>query len=162
MVYSVDVIKKNGFSYDWITLYVGRKFGLIPANEITKFTVEYLNNHTDVDDMNLIELAWESSEEKVDEILQIFVTSTFDEDSEEMKKEYHKWRYCILKEVELKCDEEEGLIKSIEDVFSLLGCPEDMFDFFKKISDVFYYPSKENDTMKKILETFLEDEKRYF
>ena len=88
MVYRIDIIKNSGFSCNWTTLYVGRKFSLISANEITEFAVEYLKNHTDVNDMNIIELTWESSEEKIDEILEILVTSIFSEDSEEMKQEY--------------------------------------------------------------------------
>ncbi|WP_210367050.1 DUF2247 family protein [Bacillus sp. REN3] len=46
MNFYVDVLKQNQLMYDWKTLYVGLKLGLVNFSEITNHAIEFLTNHS--------------------------------------------------------------------------------------------------------------------
>ncbi len=39
--------------------------------------------------------------------------------------------------------------------------PQNMYDFFRKVSDAFYYPSDPKHTIKELVEEFLDAEKQF-
>lgn len=166
MLFSLEIIKKNNLDCNWITLYVGRKFKIISSSDVIRFSTEYLNNHEEVKDLNIIELACNSQEDKVDDLLYDVVNNILefdaDEDSIELNEEFHKWRYCVIKEIYLKSKEDEELFKNIEEVFSLFQYPKDMYEFFRNISDIFYYTTEKSNTMNDLVINFLENEKLFF
>ena len=55
---------------------------------------------------------------------------------------------------------DENIFEEIENIFSIFNTPENMYDFFRKVSDAFYYPHDSQNTIKELVEEFLEDEKK--
>ena len=76
-----------------------------------------------------------------------------------MSKEYHKWLYCTLKEVYGNSSSDK-LFKDIENIFSIFESPIDMYGFFRKVSDAFYYPLESKYTIQELVEDFLDAEKQ--
>ncbi|KUP36569.1 DUF2247 family protein [Bacillus halotolerans] len=70
-MYTVEIIKKNEFECNWITLFIGRQFKLISSQEVTNYAVNYLGNNLNIKDENILELAWEQTEEKADALLEL-------------------------------------------------------------------------------------------
>jgi len=154
-MYTVDIIDKNQFNCNWTTLHIGRQLKLISYLEVINYAVAYLSNNPNVDNENILELAWGQTEDNTDDLLVRIVS---DSSSDVLKKEYHKWRYCILNEVYNTSN--ENIFKKIEDVFSMFNTPQDMYNFFRKVSDTFYYPSDSEHTIKELVGEFLEEEKK--
>ncbi|WFE14106.1 DUF2247 family protein [Bacillus atrophaeus] len=44
-MYSVQIIKKNEFECNWISLFIGRQFKLISSLEVTNYAVNYVENN---------------------------------------------------------------------------------------------------------------------
>ena len=154
-MYTVKIIEKNQFECNWTTVYIGRQFKLISSLEVTNYATAYLENNPDNENSDILELAWEQTEDNTDNLLMKIASGS---SSEAMKREYHKWLYCILKDIYNTSS--ENIFEKIEDVFSVFNSPEDMYEFFRKVSDVFYYPSDSQLTIKELIEEFLEAEKK--
>ena len=58
-MYTVKLIKKNGFDCNWTTLFIGRQYKLISRLEVTNYAVDYIGNYPNVNDQDILELAWE-------------------------------------------------------------------------------------------------------
>ena len=155
-IYTIQIIKKNNFNYNWNTLFIGRQYKLITSIEVTNYAVAYLDNNPNVKDDDILELAWEQTEEKVDDLLGKIVS---DSSAVAQNKEYHKWLYSVLKEVFINSSE-ENVFTDIENIFSMFNTPKNMYDFFRKVSDAFYYPTDSKQTIKGILKEFLDAEKQ--
>jgi len=155
-LYKIEIVEKNGFNCNWTTLFIGRQFKLISSLEVTNYAVEYLMNNPNVNNEFILELAWEQVEDKVDDILERIIS---DSSSEDMTKEYHKWLYSIIKEAYDNFSDEK-IFEEIENVFSMFNTPQNMYDFFRKVSDAFYYPSDSKRTIKELVEEFLDAEKQ--
>lgn len=154
-MYTFKIIEKNQFECNWITVYIGRKFKLISTLEVSNYTTEYLENNPDIENSDILELAWEQTEDNIDELLTKIASGS---SSEVMTREYHKWLYCILKDIYITSS--ENMFEEIENVFSVFNTPENMYGFFRKVSDAFYYPSDSQLTIKELVEEFLEIEKK--
>ncbi|MGP3739869.1 DUF2247 family protein [Bacillus sp. 4A_MP2] len=98
----------------------------------------------------------EQEEVKVDDILESIIS---DNSSEDMTREYHKWLYSIMKEAYTHSID-DTIFEEIEHIFSVFHTPENMYDFFREVSDAFYYPHESQKTMKELVEEFLENEKQ--
>lgn len=155
-MYKIRIIKENGFDCSWATLFIGRQYKLISPLEVTKYAVKYLENNVTIDNDFILELAWKQSEEKIDDLLERIIT---DRSPEVMDKEYHKWLYSIMKEG-YEDSSNENLFEEIENVFSLFHSPENMHEFFRKVSDAFYCPADSKHTIHELVEEFLECEKQ--
>ncbi|ENQ3107219.1 DUF2247 family protein [Bacillus cereus] len=155
-MYTVEIIKKNGFDCNWTTLFIGRQFKLISSLEVTNYAVTYLENNPTVNSEDILELAWEQAEDKVDDLLKRIIS---DSSSEVMNKEYHKWLYSIMKEI-YNNSSGDNMFRDIENIFSILNTPQNMYEFFRKVSDAFYYPSDSKYTIKELVEEFLDTEKQ--
>ncbi|YCA45506.1 DUF2247 family protein [Bacillus sp. JZ8] len=85
-----------------------------------------------------------------------------DSSSKVMNKEYLKWLYSIIKEVYNNAakNDEESIFRGIEIVFSIFNTPENMYGFFRKVSDAFYYPGDSNYTIQEVVEEFLRTERQ--
>lgn len=155
-MYKIEIIKKNGFNCNWTTLFIGRQFKLISSLEVTNYAVEYLENNPNVNNEFILELAWEQVEDKVDDLLERIIS---DSSPEGMTKEYHKWLYSIINEV-YNNSSAENIFQEIENIFLMFNTPQNMYDFFRKVSDAFYYPSDSKHTIKELIEEFLNAEKQ--
>ncbi|MDG0764345.1 DUF2247 family protein [Bacillus halotolerans] len=62
-MYTVEIIKKNEFECNWITLFIGRQFKLISSQEVTNYA-DYLENNIMIRDGNILELSWEQLKKK--------------------------------------------------------------------------------------------------
>jgi len=155
-LYKIEIVEKNGFNCNWTTLFIGRQFKLISSLEVTNYAVEYLMNNPNVNNEFILELAWEQVEDKVDDIVERIIS---DSSSEDMTKEYHKWLYSIIKEA-YNNSSDEKIFEEIENIFSMFNTPQNMYDFFRKVSDAFYYPSDSKRTIKELVEEFLDAEKQ--
>lgn len=153
-MYTIKIIKKNQFDCNWTTIYIGRQFKLISSLEVTNYATAYLENNPDIENSDILELAWEQTENNIDYLL---TKITSESSTEVMMREYHKWLYCILNDIYSKSS--ENIFEEIEDVFSVFNSPENMHHFFRKVSDAFYYPSDSQLTIKELVEEFLEAEK---
>lgn len=155
-MYSVEIIIKNGFNCNWATFFIGRKYKLISTIDVTNYAVRYIENNPAVNDNNILELAWENDEEKVDEILGEIIA---DNSLEILNKEYHKWLFSLVEEVYSKSTEENIFIE-IETIFYLFNTPPEMHDFFRKVSDAYHYPTDSQQNIKEVIEEFLTIEKQ--
>ncbi|MEB2491113.1 DUF2247 family protein [Peribacillus frigoritolerans] len=54
---TVDIFKQNKIKYDWITLNVGLELNLIEYSDIVNYAVEFLANHPEISNQNIIQLA---------------------------------------------------------------------------------------------------------
>lgn len=159
---NLEVITKNDFYCNWETVYIGRKLKFISAEDVTKYAMKYLDTTEEIDDLNIIELAWNLPEDQIDYFLyEVVKIKLYGENANPLLKEIElkKWRYCALKEILLESNDEEELFNYIEDIFSIFDCPEDMYDFIRKASDMVYYEKKDYYTLKKLVLGFLENEK---
>lgn len=155
-MYTIKIMKKNEFDCNWTTLFVGRRFKLISSLEVRNYVSAYLENNPNINNKEILELAWEQSEDEVDALLEIIVS---DETFENINKEYHKWLYSILKEAYNKFSD-ENIFREIEKIFFIFKAPLDMYIFFRKVSDTVYYPSDSNQTIGELVEEFLNYEKQ--
>lgn len=57
-------------------LFIGRQFKLISSQEVTNYAVNYLGNKFNIKDENILELAWEQTEEKADALLEQIVSDS--------------------------------------------------------------------------------------
>ncbi|RAS85600.1 DUF2247 family protein [Priestia endophytica] len=160
-MYKVEIIKGNAFDCNWTTLLVGRQLKLIPSLEVTKYAVRYLENNPTVNDELILELAWEQEEDQVDGLLERITSKS---SPEVMDKEYHKWLYSVLKEkysgALLNDDVEDSVFREVENIFSMFNTPEHMYEFFRKVSDAFYYPGDSKQTIHQIIKEFLSTERQ--
>ena len=156
-MYKIRLIKNNGFESNWTTLLIGRQFNLISASEVTNYAVDVLENNPNLDNELILELALEQTEENIDSLLEkITANSSLDDQN----KEFHKWLYCTLKE-EYNNSTNENIFEKIEDIFSIFKNPQIMYDFFRNVSDAFYYPEESNHTINDLVEKFLNAEKQF-
>lgn len=160
-MYKIEVIKKNVFDCNWTTLFVGRQLKLISSLEVTKYAVKYLENDPTINDEHILELAWEQEEDQVDDLLKRVVSES---SSEVMEKEYHKWLYSVIKEeysnALLNNDVEDSVFREIENIFSMFNTPQHMHEFFRKVSDAFYYPDDSEQTIHQVVKGFLSTERQ--
>ncbi|GGJ31906.1 DUF2247 family protein [Paenibacillus hunanensis] len=155
-MYKIELIKSNGFSCNWSTLFVGRILKLITSSDVIHYATEYLNVNMDTDNEYILELAWGHSEKHVDEMLEKIVST---DSSILLEKEYRKWLYSILKEKHNNSSSDE-LFQEIENLFYLFDTPVYMHEFFRKVSDAYYYTDSPKDTIEQLVEKFLCDQKK--
>ncbi|MFJ7310614.1 DUF2247 family protein [Peribacillus frigoritolerans] len=56
--YYCRYFQEKKIKYDWITLYVGLELNLIEYIDIVNYAVEFLANHPEISNQNIIQLAW--------------------------------------------------------------------------------------------------------
>ncbi|MDN4523975.1 DUF2247 family protein [Fictibacillus fluitans] len=140
--YSIDILKENKMNYDWKTLYVGVKLGLIGNSEITKYALEFLSTHEEGSHPLPIDLAWgENDEDDYLSKLQMIVEEyqeNLKENPVEWNIEKRKWRYSILNHLNAKYkDTPKELLDKIAEVYADFDYPEDMETF------ITYMPPKD-------------------
>jgi hypothetical protein len=59
-----DIFKRAGVYYSWLTVYVGRKLNRLTDNEVERYATEYLVEHADCTNINIIQLACNEIESK--------------------------------------------------------------------------------------------------
>lgn len=151
-MYNIDTIKRNGFDCKWATLFIGRQLRVISSVEVINFAVEFLEENTTVNNELILDLAWEQTEERVDELLERLISGSTQAD---MAKEYHKWLYSIVSEIYHNAAH-ENFFEEIEYVFQRFNSPKHMFDFFRKASDAYYYHSDSDHAIRELIEEFTE------
>ncbi|MCL9663116.1 DUF2247 family protein [Paenibacillus hunanensis] len=155
-MYKIELIKNNGFSCNWSTIFVGRILKFINFSEVKQYAIEYLKANTDTDNEYILELAWGHSENHVDKMLEMIVST----DSVVLiDKEYRKWLYSILKE-KYNLSSSDEIFQEIENLFYLFDAPVYMHEFFREVSDAYYYTNSPKDTIKQLVEQFLFDQKK--
>jgi hypothetical protein len=155
-MYTIEILKKNNFNYNWTTLFIGRQYRLISSAEVTNYAVAYLEKNPNVIDEDILELAWNQVAEKVDDLLGKIVS---DSSSVDKNKEYHKWLCSVMNEVYINSSE-ENIFAEIENIFTMFNTPENMCEFFRKVSEAFYYPSDSKLTIKELVKKFLDAEEQ--
>lgn len=138
-----------------VTLFISRQFKLISSQDVTNYAVNYLENNPNIKDENIFELPWEQTEERADALLEHIVSNSR---SEVLNREYHKWLYIVLKDIINSSD--DIMFSDIKIIFSIFNTTEHMHNFFRKVSDAFYYPSDSKYTVKELLKEFLETERK--
>ncbi|RNB88786.1 DUF2247 family protein [Brevibacillus nitrificans] len=171
MTYSLDLFNDLNVYYNWETLYVGRLLGLLEPKEVTRYAIDFLEKHPDINNKYVLELAWDLPEEEMNhqliEVLETLSNGAFGEESERWIVEKRKWRYCILKTVAVDSRYSSSLFEKIEDVFSIFGCPDDMYTLIRDVSNVRYLPTSEKgketeeDKIIQLLKDFLTIEEQF-
>nr|WP_312842975.1 DUF2247 family protein [Bacillus sp. 2CMS4F] len=64
----------------------------------------------------------------------------------------------VLKDI-YNYSSDDIMFSNIENIFSIFNKPEHMHNFFRNVSDAFYYPSDSKYTVKELLKEFLETER---
>ncbi|MBU8773147.1 DUF2247 family protein [Cytobacillus oceanisediminis] len=136
---SVDIFKHNKINYDWRTLYVGMKMDVIKINDITNYAVEFLANHHEINNPNIIQLAWGGEDIDYECLLEnILNDSNIKElnlDSDVWEIEKRKWRFGILAYLNIKHqDDYEELLNKIAEVYADFNYPEDMDSFINYLT----------------------------
>lgn len=167
MKYTLQLLKDNNVKYNWNTIYVGRRIKIISHSVVNEYALEILEDNKDMDNAQILELAWNLSEDETDSELKELISQINNSDLGEggaiWNIEVRKWRYCILSELFKTINDEQVLYEEIERVFSKFNCPSDMYEFFRNISDKHFYSIEKRDNilkgMKDIVIQFLEKEK---
>ncbi|MEI3613624.1 DUF2247 family protein [Pseudogracilibacillus sp. SO30301A] len=131
---SLDVFKQNNIKYDWRTLYVGFKLNKLKKSDISNYAVEFLVAHPDVNNKDIVELAWGDDYIDYESLLiDILQESTGQEnilDAKTWKCEDRKWRFCILAYLKVKYHNDYGmLLDRIAEVYADFQYPEDVDSF---------------------------------
>jgi hypothetical protein len=139
MSFSTNIFKKSKLNYDWKTLYVGLKLGLIEYSDITNFAVEFLASHPDSNNQNIIQLAWGGNDIDYERLLEnILKESNVDDlfpDSDVWQFEKRKWRFGILIYLKrIHQDDFEELLNKVAEVYADMDYPEDMDSFINYLT----------------------------
>ncbi|MED4079458.1 DUF2247 family protein [Halalkalibacterium halodurans] len=131
---SVDIFKQNKIKYDWRTLYVGLKMDLIKYSDVVNYAVEFLTEHPDISDENIVQLAWGGAdidyESLLVDILKELHINELNLDAEVWQLEKRKWRFGILAYLKMKHqDDLEELLNKVAEVYADFNYPEDMDSF---------------------------------
>lgn len=131
---SVDIFKQNKIKYDWRTLYVGLELNLIEYSDIVNYAVEFLVNHPEISNQNIIQLAWGVDdldyEDLLVDILKESHINDLNLDADVWQFEKRKWRFGILAYLKMKHqDDYEGLLNKVAEVYADFNYPEDMDSF---------------------------------
>lgn len=142
MTISIDMLDKSGIDYDWRTLYVGININLIDYNELTIYALKIMEDNEYEDDEFINELAWGIEENLKGEILtKILLKFNFDmliPQSASWELEVRKLRYAILNYLNNTIDDDNELLKKVEEVYADFNYPQEMEGF------IAYMPAKEN------------------
>lgn len=140
--YPISIFKDNKVVCSWATIKVGWDLNRITKEEIKKFALEYLEQHSTTVNEYISELILGIKNEEVSIYLKrIFESLGLKEPQKytpEWNKEWLKWRYCIMSEMAKSILDEEKLLISIEGVYADFDYPEDMTEF------IYYMPRTEN------------------
>ncbi|MCM3141850.1 DUF2247 family protein [Brevibacillus sp. MER 51] len=172
MSFSTDIFKQSKINYDWKTLYVGLKLGLINYSDITKCAVEFLASHPDSNNHNIIQLAWGENDFDNEELLMNIINeSNFNDlspDSDIWNFEKRKWRFGILSNLKNSYQgDSEEMLNKIAEVYVDMDYPEDMEDFINYLTpkdgyNPSLYSHEENVTrLVRLFNQFLANEKEY-
>lgn len=139
MSFSTDIFKQSKINYDWKTLYVGFKLGLISNSDITKCAIEFLASHPDSNNQNIIHLAWGDNDFDYEELLMDLLKESnvndLSPDSDVWQFEKRKWRFGILSNLKNTYrDDFEEMLNKIAEVYADLDYPEDMEDFINYLT----------------------------
>ncbi|MFT9820057.1 DUF2247 family protein [Lysinibacillus sp. NPDC056185] len=136
------MLKQNKIKYDWLTLYVGLELDLIKYSDITNYAVEFLTNHPETSNQNVIQLAWGEDDFDYKSLLvNIFNELHFNDlnlGADVWQFEKRKWRFGMLAYLKMKhlADFEE-LLNKVTEVYADFNYPEDMDSFIN------YLPPKD-------------------
>ncbi|MNW42729.1 hypothetical protein D3C74_199090 [compost metagenome] len=139
MSFSIDIFKKSKINYNWTTLYVGLKLGLVSNSDITKYAIEFLTSHPDSNNQNIIQLAWGEydfdCEELLMNVLKESIVNDLSPDSDVWQVEKRKWRLGILSYLKTTYqDDYEEMLNKIAEVYADMDYPEDMEDFINYLT----------------------------
>ncbi|MCI1696916.1 DUF2247 family protein [Aneurinibacillus aneurinilyticus] len=173
MSVSTDIFEQSKIHYDWKTLYVGLKLGLINFTDITKYAIDFLASHPDSDNQNIIQLAWGENDFDYEQLLMnLLKESNVDDlfpDSYVWEYEKRKWRFGILSYLKnAHQDDFEELLNKIAEVYADMDYPEDMEDFINYLTpkdgyNPSLYSHEENVArLVNLFNYFLDKEKQYF
>lgn len=142
MTISIDMLDKSGIDYDWRTLYVGISINLIDYNELRIYALKIMEDNEYEDDEFINELAWGIEDNLKGEILtKILLKFNFNiliPQSASWELEVRKLRYAILNYLNNTIDDDNELLKKVEEVYADFNYPQEMEVF------IAYMPTKEN------------------
>ena len=168
--YPLSIFNDNNVAIDWDTIKVGWDLQRITPDEISKFAVDYLEQHPSLVNEYVSELIFGVKDYEIGTYLQNVFKSlgmgTPEKNSIRWNIQWRKWRYCIMSEMVKNISNSADLLQAIEGVYADFGYPEDMNGF------IYYIPIDQRITentidtldghekLMKVLNTFLVDEKR--
>ncbi len=130
-------LKLNDFEnmklqYNWNTIYVGIYYNMFSLHIMTDYACELLVNNQNINDNDIIELAWEIEETKQERYLKLikdeYLSSSFFHNLE-WEKEFRKVRYVMLCKLKQTISNKTDLLKEIALFYDSIGYPEDMVSF---------------------------------
>ncbi|URZ15089.1 DUF2247 family protein [Clostridium felsineum] len=168
MIIGVDMLDKSGVDYDWRTLYVGISINLVECNELTTYALKMMDDDKYEEDELINELAWGIEDNLKDEILtKMLLKFNFDmliSESTSWKLEIRKLRYVILNYLRSTIEDDNELLRKIEEVYADFNYPQDMEGFISympvKDNSYTYYHEENKKRMINNLENFLISEKQ--
>lgn len=159
MHYSLEIFRNQNLNYNWDTLYVGILTGFLKHSEVTKYAIDFMQQNPGVNNQHILELAWNLSEDEIKQhligVLETLGNGAFGEESDRWQFEKRKWRFTILKDVVANPDYRDSLYEKIEDVFYKFGCPNDMYELIREMSNLRFFNNKGTDTEEVIIEQML-------
>ncbi|URZ03810.1 DUF2247 family protein [Clostridium felsineum] len=168
MIIGVDMLDKSGVDYDWRTLYVGISINLVECNELITYALKMMDDGKYEEDELINELAWGIEDNLKDEILtKMLLKFNFDmliPESTSWKLEIRKLRYVILNYLRSTIEDDNELLRKIEEVYADFNYPQDMEGFISympvKDNSYTYYHEENKKRMINNLENFLTSEKQ--
>lgn len=167
MYISIDSFKKNNIECNWRTLYVGLELHLITNIDITNYAIEFLANHPEINNQDIIQLAWGGDEYDPKDLLEN-ILKDLEDTSSYINFEKRKWRFCILESLKKEYENDiQELLDKVAEVYADFNYPEDMENFVNYLSPKDgYIPSqhtKEENVARliKFLNDFLKKEHNY-
>ncbi len=99
-IYTIEVFKKYGIKINWSTVYWGIKNKLLDVKSVSAYAVSFMENNSDIDIPELLELAWDNDDEsKAIELLETIEKKEPDIFKLSNSLDAKRWRYCIVKSV---------------------------------------------------------------
>lgn len=137
MTITIDMLDKSGIDYDWITLYVGISINLIECNELATYALKIMEDNEFIN-----ELSWgidgNLKEEILTKMIFKFNLDMLIPQSSSWELEVRKLRYVVLNYLNITIDNNNELLKKVEEVYTDFNYPQEMEGF------IAYMPAKEN------------------
>lgn len=136
--YPLTIFKKYNLKCSWNTIQIGWDLGLLSADEVRKFALDFAAFHPELINKDIAELIFSKDSYEVKDFLKkIFGSFNLEFpllNTPLWNNEWRKWRYCILNCMVDQIKNDEELLIKVEGLYADFNYPEDMKTF------IYYMP----------------------
>lgn len=168
-MYTIEIFKKYDVEVKWSTIYWGIKNNLLNIKSISDYTIDFIENHPNINIPELMELIWNNNEKvKVIELLETMERKEPDIFKLSDTLDINKWRYCIVKSIRKSELSNSEILDKIEIIYADFDYPVELSEAVRYMPPQDGYNplkhSKEENEQRMIkkIDEFLEFERQLF